>query len=112
MYDFFQDNFGTGDSARDAIFLRSDNATDPFLGVNDRWNDDDVFAQATISGINPVQIERVTGNESVGADWQELQASLNPAVNWDEAVQYVLPNSSVAQVGPAGDLYYSTVVIA
>ena len=111
MYDFFQHNFGTGDSARDAIFLHSDIATDPFLGVNDRWNDDDVFAQAAISGINPVQIERVTGNESVGADWQELQASLNPAVSWDEAVQYVLPNSSVAQVGSAGNIYTTVVTI-
>ena len=99
LYNFFQENFSFSEPAREAVlFIPRHDATDPFLAVNNRWNDDDVFAQAALSGINPLQVERVTENEAVGANWQEIQSSLNPSVDWDEAVQQALPNNNVTQV--------------
>ena len=99
IYEHFLDWFGEGNPRPDS-FWRRDNATDPKLRVDDRWNDDDVFAQSRLVGYNPAQIERVTEGETVGANWRELYSKkLNPTFDWDAAVQYELPNMTVAEVG-------------
>lgn len=70
-------------------FWQRDNATDPFLSVNQRWNDDAVFAQARLMATNPVQIQRLTvAGSSTGMSWDKLEPLLNTDdFDWDSHIQ-------------------------
>ena len=101
IYDFFMNNYGTTlpDSAKPQGFWSRDNTTDPRLSVDERWNNDDVFSQSRLMGVNPVEIERVTESESVGMEWKALEAMLNSTFNWNEAVSAVIPDvNSIEEV--------------
>ena len=101
IYNFFMNNYGTSlpDSAKPQGFWSRDNTTDPRLSVDERWNNDDVFSQSRLMGVNPVEIERVSESESVGMEWKSLEAMLNSTFNWNEAVSAVIPDgNSIKQV--------------
>ena len=61
------------------------------LTEGDRWNDDSVFGQERLIGVNPVQIQRVTPNGSkVGMTINTLfNGRLSNSFNWNEAVRNV-----------------------
>ena len=92
IYDFFMNHYGDNLPAKSkpkGLWSR-DVDTDPRLSENERWNDDKVFAQTRLMGVNPVQIERVTENNSIGIHWSSLRRSLNSSFDWDAAVHAAL----------------------
>lgn len=81
-------------------FWTRDNLTDPFLTINKTWNDDLVFAQTRLMGVNPVQIECVTpDNSKVGYRLSDLMPMLNSTgFNWDKAVENATGITKMAKV--------------
>lgn len=96
LYNFFMNDYtihtqlGTTVSESDLPegFWKRDNATDPFLSVDERWNNDDVFAQARLMATNPVQIQRVTLRANgIGMHLNRLERLLNKTFQWDKHFQ-------------------------
>ena len=55
-----------------------------------RWNNDSVFGQERLVGVNPVQIQRVTlEGRGVGMTIDRLRRMLSGAFDWDQAVRNV-----------------------
>ena len=101
IYDYFMDHYGDGisQSEKPAGLWVRDNFTDPRLSDEERWNNDEVFAQERLMGVNPLQLERVTKSGSVGVTWSALRGSLNATFDWNRAIQIVLgAESSVDKV--------------
>ncbi|XP_065182404.1 polyunsaturated fatty acid 5-lipoxygenase-like [Sycon ciliatum] len=92
VYEFFRDNYGIGMSQakRPPGLWTPDNATDPLLPQDNHWNDDNVFGQLRLMGVNPLQLQRVTYNWSVGVHYQQLQAMLNTTLDLAVAIKMAL----------------------
>eukprot|EP00117_Sycon_ciliatum_P027135 scpid47953/ scgid22111/ Arachidonate 5-lipoxygenase len=93
LYNFFMNNYtihsppqsSTGASQQlPEGFWQRDNSTDPFLSINQRWNDDEVFAQARLMATNPLQIQRVTlGDSGVGMSLDRLKPLMSKTFQWN-----------------------------
>ena len=83
-------------------FWERDNITDPFLSINQRWNDDNIFAQSRLMATNPLQIQRVTSSSEsdsdIGMNWKRLFPLLNKRdFDWEAEVRNVV-GMSIKQV--------------
>ena len=83
-------------------FWERDNITDPFLSINQRWNDDNIFAQSRLMATNPLQIQRVTSSSEsdsdIGMSWTRLSPLLNKRdFDWEAEVRSVV-GMSIKQV--------------
>ena len=81
-------------------FWERDNITDPFLSINQRWNDDNIFAQSRLMATNPLQIQRVTSSSERdnGMSWTRLSPLLNKRdFDWEAEVRSVV-GMSIKQV--------------
>lgn len=57
------------------------------------WQDDKTFASQRLAGLNPMTMKRVTLDETIGANWDELQKKLSPDIT-EAAVKYFLGTDS------------------
>lgn len=53
----------------------------PIPSVSGVWQDDGVFANQRLAGLNPMILERVTADGAVGLGWDALRAKLAPSID-------------------------------
>lgn len=69
------------------------------------WQDDGVFANQRLAGLNPMVLERVTADGAVGLGWETLRARLSPAID-EAALGAALGQPSTWEAAiAAGQLY-------
>jgi arachidonate 15-lipoxygenase len=77
------------------------------FGVPDatgQWQDDRVFASQRLAGLNPMLIQRVTTDGSVGAAWPTLRGKLSAKVT-DRTVSYFVPGLTLDGAVAQGRLF-------
>ncbi|HMH50305.1 MAG TPA: lipoxygenase family protein [Candidatus Acidoferrum sp.] len=72
--------------------------------VTGRWQDDRVFASQRLAGLNPMLIQRVTTDGSVGVAWPTLRALLSSKIT-DATVSYFLPGVTLDDAVKQGRLF-------
>jgi arachidonate 15-lipoxygenase len=71
------------------------------------WQDDKVFGSQRLGGLNPMTINLVTPDGSVGVGWPELSSKLSPQIN-DAAIRPFLgPGATIEQAIKQNRIYVS-----
>ena len=77
----------------------------PIPAVTGVWQDDGVFANQRLAGLNPMILERVTADGAVGQGWAQLRAKLAPSID-DAALSAALGETTTFDAAiAAGRLY-------
>lgn len=61
------------------------------------WRDDKIFSSQRLAGLNPMAMQLVTNDGSIGANWEMLRKKLSPDINDDSVRHFLGPDASIAQ---------------
>src|SRR5262249_36782011 len=69
------------------------------------WQDDRIFGSQRLAGLNPMSLNLVSSDGSVGAGWAQLFPKLSASIN-DQAIEPLLgPKATIQQAIQQGRLY-------
>ncbi|HXJ82285.1 MAG TPA: lipoxygenase family protein [Candidatus Methylomirabilis sp.] len=78
--------------------------------IVETWQDDRIFASQRLGGLNPMAVNRVTEDGSVGVGWAALSRKLSPSISGQPIQPPVGPQITIQQAIQQGRLYVTDYV--